>query len=136
MIFVDSNIFMYAVGSQHPHKAPCIAFFESIARGETEIATSAEVLQEILYRFWAIKKMAHGLDLFDYARQLSNSILPVGDDELLYARKLLAQHRQLPPRDAVHAATMHHHRIVTIASYDRHFDHIPTIQRWEPPKAH
>ncbi len=132
MIFVDSNIFMYAVGAEHPHKQPCLDFFASAARGAEDLAVSVEVLQEILYRFWAIKKMKHGLELFDYARRLSDWILPVGDEDILRARTLLGEHPHLPPRDAIHAATMFHHRISIIVTYDRHFDRIPAIKRREP----
>ena len=58
MIFLDSNIFMYAAGSAHPHKAGCLALLERIARSPAahEHCINTEVLQEILHRYRSIKR--------------------------------------------------------------------------------
>jgi predicted nucleic acid-binding protein len=53
MILVDANVFMYAAGAEHPHKAPSRIFLEKVAGGEIEAALDAEVLQEILHRYRA-----------------------------------------------------------------------------------
>ena len=44
MVFVDSNIFMYAAGSENPHKVPCLTFLHRVAAGTEEACTSVEVL--------------------------------------------------------------------------------------------
>lgn len=44
MILIDSNIFMYAAGAEHPHKEPSRSFLEEVARGDVEAALDAEVL--------------------------------------------------------------------------------------------
>ena len=54
MIFVDSNIPMYLVGADHPHKGASRSLLErAIADGEV-LVTDADVLQEILHRYVAI----------------------------------------------------------------------------------
>ena len=55
MILVDSNIPMYLVGAPHPNKdAARRALEEAVAAGEP-LCADAEVLQEILYRYTAIR---------------------------------------------------------------------------------
>jgi predicted nucleic acid-binding protein len=46
MILVDSNVLMYVAGADHAHRAPSIAFLESVARDEAEAALDAEVLRK------------------------------------------------------------------------------------------
>ncbi|MBI4374107.1 MAG: type II toxin-antitoxin system VapC family toxin [Deltaproteobacteria bacterium] len=132
MIFVDTNIFMYAVGKDHPYKLPSLKFFEESADGKHEIAINVEVLQEILYRFWAIRKIEKGYDLFGYAKHLSDWILPISQSEIDKAKDLMKGTPGLSPRDALHAASMLKNRISTILSYDQHFDQITALKRIEP----
>lgn len=40
MTFVDANVFMYAAGAPHPHKAPSAALLRAVALGEIEAVTS------------------------------------------------------------------------------------------------
>ena len=48
MIFVDTNVFMYAVGRDHPLKAEARRFFEeAAAEAGRPLCTSAEVLQSV-----------------------------------------------------------------------------------------
>jgi len=49
LIFVDTNVFMYAVGRAHPLREDAQRFFEDAARRGTRLATSSEVLQELLH---------------------------------------------------------------------------------------
>lgn len=132
MLFVDTNVFIYAVGKDHPYKIPSLKFFEAVAHHEHEIAISVEILQEILFRFWSIRKVEEGFRLFDYASELSDWILPVGAGEVKRAKGLMEDIAGLTPRDAIHVAVMLNNRIATIVSYDRHFDQIEQIKRLEP----
>ncbi len=132
MQFVDTNIFMYAVGADHPYKVPSLRFFETVAQGKGEIAISAEVLQEILYRFWAIRRMDEGFQLFDYAQSLCHWVLPVTQEEVQKAKELMVGIPKISPRDAIHVATMKKNRISTIISYDQGFDCVKEIKRIEP----
>jgi predicted nucleic acid-binding protein len=52
--FLDTNIFMYAAGQEHPLKAPCVGILRRVASEELEAVTSTEVLQEILSRYGAV----------------------------------------------------------------------------------
>jgi predicted nucleic acid-binding protein len=60
LILIDSNIFMYAAGTSHPHKEPSATFLEQVAIGEVDAVIDAEVLQENLHRYRAINRWQDG----------------------------------------------------------------------------
>ena len=131
-VFLDANIFMYAVGASHPHKAPSVRLLESIAGNGVESVTDVEVLQELLYRYWAVKQLEQGLTLCDQVIRVIPAVLPVSMSDVLVAKHLLAQHRTIEPRDAIHAAVMLNHGLTRLYSYDHHFDCIPGLKRLLP----
>ena len=49
MIFVDTNVLMYAVGKEHSLKAQASEFFRASVLNRDQLCTSAEVLQELLH---------------------------------------------------------------------------------------
>lgn len=132
MLFVDTNIFIYSVGRDHPYKSPSLHFLSSVAEGKEKIVISAEVLQEILYRFWSIRRMKDGFELFEQAVSLSEMVLPIFQETTKKAKELLRLQPDIGPRDAFHVATMLENKISTIVSYDRHFDLVKDIKRIEP----
>ena len=123
---------MYAAGESHPHKDPSLAFLRRLATGSLRGVTDTEVLQEILYRFWALRLKAKAIEVFDLFVTTVPTVLPVTKRDMLRAKALLAEQQDLPPRDAVHAAVLLNNGLKSIYSYDRHFDRIPGILRVEP----
>ena len=67
MIFVDTNVFMYAVGGEHPLRLEARSFFEDTLRRRVPLATSAEVLQEFLHAYLPVGR----LETLDAAMALS-----------------------------------------------------------------
>ena len=55
-MFVDTNVFMYAVGTPHPHRQSAIEFFVNAQRTNAQLATSAEVLQELLHAYLSVAR--------------------------------------------------------------------------------
>ncbi len=53
MIFVDTNVFMYAVGRPHTFKQPARDFFIEAQQSQMPLCTSAEVLQELAHAYLA-----------------------------------------------------------------------------------
>ena len=104
MTLVDSNFFMYAPGRDHPHKRRATAFLEKVALGSVEAIIDAEVLQEILHRYRAIARWQEGRPVYDAARLLFPTCVPVTDAIMNVARSLMDDHPRLMARDAVHAA--------------------------------
>ena len=132
MIFVDTNIFMYAAGREHAYKAPCLHALELIEQGQIAAVTDVEVLQELLYRYWHIGQLDKGLRLYDECEALMPEVFDVTLRDVGRARALLETRRAMPPRDARHLAVMMNHRVREILSVDTDFDRITGIRRIDP----
>lgn len=133
--FLDTNVFLYAAGADHPLRDSCQRILHRTAAGELAATTSSEVVQEILYVLVRRGLRDQALTLARSVLDLFPALLEVGAGEMTTACDLLAAHPGLPPRDAVHAATMSHHGLVRIISADPHFDEIPALHRLPPDTA-
>jgi predicted nucleic acid-binding protein len=127
MIFVDSNLPMYVAGREHPLRGPGHRFLERARAGEIEICTSTEVLQEILYRYSALKRRDLAVAVYDLFVQLCPVVFPVTLADTDRAKSLLAD--GISVRDAVHAAVMAGNGVTDIATFDTGFDAIGGITR-------
>jgi predicted nucleic acid-binding protein len=132
MILVDSNVFMYAAGADHPNKESSVRFLEQVASGEQDAVIDAEVLQEILHRYRAIGRWQDGRRVYDLARRIVPVVVPITARETDAARLLLDQYPSLKARDALHAAVVLEVDSGTICSYDGDFDTIRGLKRLEP----
>lgn len=132
MILIDTNIIMYAAGAEHPHKSPSAALLERIAAGEVEATIDAEVLQEILHRYRAIGRWKDGRVVYDLARQIFPNVVPLTSLILDRAREILDTDSRIMARDALHAAVAITEGMDAVCSYDRDFDRIMGISRWDP----
>jgi len=130
VIFVDSNVPMYLVGAAHPHKADAIQLLESAIAAAEPLVTSAEVLQEILHHYVAIRRRDAIQAAFDALRNFVDDILPIEASDVEHARALVAGLADLSARDAPHAAVMERHGIERIMTFDRGFDSVPGIRRY------
>lgn len=122
---------MYWGGKDSEHKKHCGDVLVRIAREEFEGLTSSEVLQEIIYRFWAVKDIGTGQRIFDEFRSVVHYVLPVTDVDVCLARELSEKY-SCGPRDLLHAAVMRGNDIGVIISVDKHFDLIDGLRRVEP----
>ena len=129
MIFVDSNIPMYVAGREHPNREPSLHFLELARSGVIDICSSAEVLQEILYRYTRINHAELGYQVYELFASICPVILPVTVADTDRARDLLREISGPGVRDVLHAAVMLNHGIDEIATFDKGFDRIPGIRR-------
>jgi hypothetical protein len=74
---------MYAVGSEHPLKEPCVAILAEIARGDLIAATDAEVVQEILHPYSALGQRGRVVEVARLFLTVVPDVLPVTKDDLL-----------------------------------------------------
>ena len=129
MILVDSNIPMYLVGAPHPNKiAARRALEEAVAAGES-LCTDAEVLQEILHRYTAIRRPDDIDPAFDALLAIVDVVYPIERLDVERARRLLRTTPTLSARDAVHIALMQGRDLDRILTFDTGFDGIPGIIR-------
>jgi predicted nucleic acid-binding protein len=129
VIFVDSNIPMYLVGAPHPNKDAARRALElCINRGE-RLVTSAEVMQEILHRYGALKRLDAIQPALDALLGVVDEIFPVDADDVTNARDVMMGRAKLSARDAVHVAVMKRRGIERVMSFDAGFDAVAWLER-------
>ncbi len=133
--FLDTNIFLYAAGGDHPFRKPCQHILRRVAEAELDATTSSEVVQEILYVLTRRGLRTQAIALARNILTVFPALLEVGANEMNAACDLLESTPELPPRDAVHAATMLTHEIATIISADTRFDQLTQLKRIAPDEA-
>jgi predicted nucleic acid-binding protein len=128
-VFVDSNVPMYVAGRDHPLREPARRFLARVRTGEVEAYTSTEVLQEILYRYFGLRRADLAHEVYELFVQLCPVVLPVTLADTDRARALLRTVDGLSVRDAVHAGVALNHDIPRIASFDRGFERVAGLER-------
>ena len=129
MILVDSNIPMYLVGADHPHKEDARRLLDDLIAREERLVTDAEVLQEILHRYAAISRLDAFQPAFDAILGVVDEVFSVSLEEAEEAKRVMLGGYGLSARDAIHIATMLSHGIRRIISFDTGFDRFPGIDR-------
>lgn len=120
---------MYVAGREHPNKRPAQRLLDRVRRGELEACTSTEVLQEILYRYAALRWIDLAAKVYDLFVAICPVVHPVDLADTDGARDLLRSTEGISARDAVHAAVMLNHGVEEIASFDEGFDRVHGIRR-------
>ncbi|MGH9069792.1 MAG: type II toxin-antitoxin system VapC family toxin [Acidimicrobiales bacterium] len=105
MIILDTTVLVYAVGAEHPLRAPSRALLELIRDGLVRACTTVEVVQEFAHvRSRRRPRGEAAARARDYAVALSPLARPE-EDELVSGLRLFEDIDDLGPLDAVLAAT-------------------------------
>ena len=133
-IFLDTSIFMYAAGTAHLYKEPCVRILAEVETSSLTGAINTEIIQELLYRYSHIGLTDKGLQLSRDVLRYPLAVLPVTLADVSLAIDIYEAHcdQGMKPRDAIHAAVMQRNRITHILSTDKHFDALDTIVRVDP----
>jgi len=128
MLYLDSNVFIYAAINTKDVGENARALLQKIQQGEMRAETSALTFDEV---FWAVRK--HDVEAaFEACQALLNfpnlDIVPVDRELVIFALQLIKEHH-LAPRDAIHAATAIAGKADAIVSTDAHFDKIEELKR-------
>jgi len=129
MVFIDSNIPMYLVGSHHPHKADAQRLLEGLISAGERLVTSAEVMQEIIQRYVAIQRRDAIQPAFEALLGVVDEVYPVEQADVEAAKTLLDGIPSLGARDALHVALMKRREVGRILSFDAGFDAVPALER-------
>ncbi len=129
MILIDSNVPMYLIGAEHPHKRDAQQLLENLALSRERLVTDAEVFQEILHRYRAIDRRDAIQPAYDVLLELVDDVFPIDIDVVATAKDVLLGRWALTARDATHVAVMHLNSVMRILSFDRDFDRVPGIER-------
>ena len=134
-IFVDTNVPIYAGGLDHPLRLPCLQILNVAAAGSDAFVTDAEVLQEILHRYVAIRAWQRGLEVFEgFSDLMEGRIEPMYASDVQDAASLTERYPALSARDLIHLAVMQRLGVTRIASADRGFDGIEGVERLDPAR--
>jgi predicted nucleic acid-binding protein len=123
---------MYTAGRPHPLREPCRQALEAALHARVRLVTDTEVLQEILYRYFSIKKPLAGKTVYRATVDMCDEILPLAEKHTARALELLLHYPLLSPRDALHIATMEDRGLRRILSTDSDFDEVKEVQRIDP----
>ena len=118
MIFVDANVFMYAVGREHPLKSEARGFFRS-NYDSGRLVTSAEVLQELMHAYLPVQRVATLDAALALVEACVGDVWPVERQDVELGRALLERHPELTARDLLHLASCRRRKVYEIKSYDR-----------------
>jgi predicted nucleic acid-binding protein len=134
-VFLDTNVFLYAIGGEGLHRDPCRAVLAAVGQGVLDGVTNSEVLQEILH---VRARRVDTKDATKAARAAAGmvaDVLPVTREDVLDACRVLDAHPALGARDALHVAVMKNAHITLLVSVDRDFDSVGTLKRLDPADA-
>jgi predicted nucleic acid-binding protein len=123
---------MYAGGGPHALRQPSADIVRLVRDGEIEGAISAEVVQEILHRFVALRRPELGARMARDALDLFAPVLPLTHEVMDRVPGLLARYPALTARDLVHVATCLDAGIGVVLSPDRGFDRVAELTRIGP----
>jgi len=130
-MFIDTNVFLYTLGADHPMRDGSTALIVALGEGELDGVTNAEVLQELLHVLSRRSRMASASQLVLHVTRLVD-VLAVDLETMRDAARLLGSDLGLGSREAVHVASMRRAGIHEIVSADRGFDRVPGVVRRSP----
>ncbi len=117
MIFVDTNVVMFAVGREHPLRGEAREFFE--VNLDSGLCTSAEVLQELIHAYLPVQRMATLDAAFTLVERCVPQIFSVEATDVRSARLLVDRYPELGSRDLLHLAICRRHDVKKLKTFDR-----------------
>lgn len=119
MIFVDTNVFVYAVGRPHPLREPARTILLDAARESEALVTSSEVLQELLHVYLPVDRPSALDRAWTLATSRAVDVWAVELDDVALARASIARHPELSARDLLHLACCRRRGVARIHTFDR-----------------
>lgn len=118
MRFVDTNVFIYAVGRPHPLREEARNALRSARDEGVPLITSAEVLQELLHAYLPVGRTATLEAALRLARTQAE-VVPLGEGDVLLAWDLATRHPGLGARDLAHLAVSLRLGVRDLVTFDR-----------------
>ncbi|MDT8368700.1 MAG: type II toxin-antitoxin system VapC family toxin [Longimicrobiales bacterium] len=119
MTFVDTNVFIYAVGREHPLRDEARTFFESSIESGVPLVTSAEVLQELLHAYLPVGRMQTLDAALELVAGCVQRVWSVEEADVRLARLLARDHPGLGARDLLHLASCTRREVTELRTFDR-----------------
>lgn len=131
MIVLDTTVLSYAVGAEHPLRAPCRALLQAHAAGRLEAATTVEVVQEFTHVRARRRSRADAVTLARHY-MVALPLLVTRAEDLALGLEIFDGHPALGAFDAVLAAVALNAHADALVSADQAFGELPTLS-WVNP---
>ena len=118
MTFVDTNVFVYAVGTPHPLRMEAWRFLVSARRAGTRLCTSAEVIQELAHVFLRVGRRLSFDSAVALITRFDVTVWPLEREDVLLARRLHEHHPALSARDLCHLASCQRRDVGEMMTFD------------------
>ena len=131
MIFVDTNVFMYAVGRPHALQANAQEFFVEATRSGTPLCTSAKVMQELAHAYLPTGRLQTFDATLGFIASAGVDVWPLEAADVALARQLHERYPALQARDLCHLASCRRRGVREIKTFDQTFAAIsgnPSVQ--------
>lgn len=119
MTFVDTNVFMYAVGRPHSLRAEARGFFADALARQVPLRTSAEVLQELIHAYIPVGRQA----TLERAMALMDghavTVWPLEREDVTLAVQLHDRFPNLDARDLCHLASCRRRNVSAVKTFDK-----------------
>ncbi len=133
LTFLDANVPIYAAGRPHRLKEPCAQVLMLAAERPEAFLIDAEVLQELLHRYLALRLWPEGRDVFHgFADLMRERVEPVQAIDVEQAALLADELPELGARDLLHAAIMRRLAVQRVISADAGLDRLTEVERLDP----
>ena len=119
MIFVDTNVFMYAVGRPHPLRDIARQFFADCVRSEKPLCTSAEVVQELMHVYFSVARLQTLDRALSLATKARVEVWPLEAEDVTLARQLHELYPTLGARDLCHLASCRRRGVREVRTFDQ-----------------
>ena len=119
MIFVDTNVFMYAVGRPHPLREPARTFFAVCNRDRIPLVTSAEAVQELAHAYLRVGRAATLDAALVLIERSEVEVWPLTHEDVTLARQLHDRYPSLGARDLCHLASCRRRGVGDIKTFDQ-----------------
>lgn len=131
MIFVDTNVLLYATGSPHPLREPSLRLLAAIEEGRVQATTTHLVIQELAY---VKARRLSRPDAAAIARDFAIALAPllIVDDNVLARGLDLFARYALDAFDAVLAAAAITQNADALVSADAAFAEVPRLRHVAP----
>lgn len=131
-VFLDTNVFVYAVGKQSRYRAPCREIVAALGDGRLEGEACVDLLQELVHQ--RLRQTGDRRSATMLGRDIATLVrlYATREDDLPLAFTLFEDHPGLDLRNATFAAVALRVGVATIISADQAFDLVPGLERRDP----
>ena len=119
MLYLDTNIFIYAADKTQPQHKLALQLLHQAASQKLPLITSVETIQEIVHTFKKAHKLKFGLQVCRLVLKLVPHIVPIDRAIITEFLKLAAKYPKPESRDCLHLATCLVHKLPTLVTEDK-----------------